>query len=127
MLSPKRPLLLATAFALAMPTFTALADDEPEHFEGEPSRTLEEALSNLTTYNKKLEKLLEGEMTPEKMGEIHILTYTLENALERIEDEVDELADTLEEVHKASERAEDDTVMQKGKLYLEGSGKLLRK
>ena len=127
MLPRKRPLLLATAFVLAIPTFTAQADDDmPEHFEGEPSRTLEEAFDNLGVYNKKLEKLLDGEMTPEKMGEIHVLTYTLENALQRIEDDVDDLAEALEEVHKASERAEDDTVMQKGKIYLEGSNKLIR-
>ncbi|MDR9437237.1 MAG: DUF6746 family protein [Thiohalophilus sp.] len=127
MLFLKRPLLLATAFALVIPTFSAQADDDmPEHFEGEPSRTLEEAFKNLGVYNKKLEKLLDGEMTPKKMGEIHILTYTLENALKRIEDDVEDLAETLEEVHKASERAEDDTVMDKGKIYLEESGKLIR-
>ncbi|TDY02623.1 DUF6746 family protein [Thiohalophilus thiocyanatoxydans] len=126
MLSNKRPLLFAAAFALVMPTFSAQADDEPEHFEGEPSRTLEEALNNLSVYNKKLEKLLDSGMTPEKMGEVHQLTYTLENALKRIEDEVDDLAETLEEVHLASERAEDDTVMEKGKIYLDGSGKLIR-
>ncbi|MFP3874316.1 MAG: DUF6746 family protein [Thiohalophilus sp.] len=126
MLSNKHSLLLAATFVLAMPAFTAQADDEPEHFEGEPSRTLDEALKNLAIYNKKLEQILEGEMTPEKMGEVHVLTYTLEEALERIEDEVDDLAETLEEVHKASERAEDDTVMEKGKIYLEGSNKLVR-
>ncbi|MDY6979530.1 MAG: DUF6746 family protein [Pseudomonadota bacterium] len=126
MLANTRPLLLASIFALTLPTFSVNADDEPEHFEGEPSRTLDEAFRNLAVYNKKLAKLLDGEMTPEKMGEIHILTYTLENALERIEDEVDDLAERLEEVHKASERAQDATVIQKGKIYLEGSGKLLR-
>ncbi|MFO8024055.1 DUF6746 family protein [Thiohalophilus sp.] len=127
MLFREHPLLLAAAIILTIPAFTAQADDDmPEHFEGEPSRTLDEAFKNLTVYNKKLDKLLAGEMTPEKMGEIHILTYTLENALARIEDEVEELAETLEEVHQASERAEDDTVIQKGKIYLEGSSKLIR-
>ena len=119
-------LLLAATLALIVPAYSVHADDKPEHFEGKPSRTLDEALDNLGAYNKKLEKLLEGKMTPEKMGEIHILTYTLENALQRIDDEVDELAETLEEVHKASERAGADIVMKKSRIYLEGSNKFVR-
>lgn len=92
--------------------------DEVEHFEGEPSETLEQAVSNFEEYNQKLEQILEGDLTPEAMNEVHQLTYTLENALGKINEEFDTLADTLESIHLASERADSDTVKTSGEEYL---------
>lgn len=111
----------ATSLLIASP---AMASD-PEHFKGEPSDTLEQAVANFSEYNGKLEQVLADELTPEAMNEVHRLTYTLETALEKLEDELDELKDTLETVHKASERADADTVRSAGERYLTSSRKII--
>ncbi|NIQ08568.1 MAG: hypothetical protein GWO08_00980, partial [Gammaproteobacteria bacterium] len=70
--------------------------ERPDHFRGEPAATLEEAFENLVTYNRKLERLLDSKLTLQTMAEVHQITYTLENALQKINSEVDDLAETLE-------------------------------
>lgn len=107
---------------------TALADDDqrPNHFKGEPSETLEQAVANFSTYNQQLNELLKGELTAEKMGEIHQLTYTLENALGKINDEMDELADVLEEVHLGSETMDQPRVSENGEKYLNNAAKVIK-
>ncbi|MDT7525066.1 MAG: DUF6746 family protein [Pseudidiomarina maritima] len=115
--------ILASGVAFA-PASQA-SDDRPDHFKGKPSENLEQALDNLREYNKKLAEVLNGELTPQKMGEIHQLTYTLEVALQRLETEVDDLQDVLEEVHKGSEHMDFDKVKKNGKQYLQTSGKIV--
>ncbi|MDX1557936.1 MAG: DUF6746 family protein [Marinobacter sp.] len=99
--------------------------NEVEHFEGKTSETLDQAVSNFKEYNQKLEQILEGELTPEAMNEVHQLTYTLENALGKINDEFDTLAETLESIHLASERADSDTVKSSGEEYLDVSRQVM--
>lgn len=119
--------LLSASLAFAMPGLVFADDDRPDHFEGEPSKTLEQAVRNFSEYNQKLARILEkGELGPEELYRVHNLTYTLENALEKIEDELDELEDVLEEVHKASERADADTVSTQGKRYLDKAQTLIK-
>ena len=113
----------ATSLLIAAP---AMADDDVNHYKGEPANTLEQAVANFSEYNTKLEKILAGELTPETMNDVHQLTYTLENALEKMDDELDELAETLERVHKASETSDDATVRSAGKQYLETSRKIVK-
>ena len=60
------------------------------------------------------------------MAEIHQLTYTLEVALEKLDDEVDRLKDQLEEVHKGSEMMEFDRVRDNAERYLTTSKKLIK-
>ncbi len=120
-----RPLLIAAALSFTLPGF-ASEDKRPGHFKGKPSPTLEEAFDNLASYNRKLETLLAGELTPQVMAEIHQTTYTLENALKKIESEVDDLAETLEEVHLASESNDTATTSNKGRVYLGVAQKLAR-
>ena len=108
---------------------SAVASDSkrPDHFKGETSATLEQALANLTSYNAKLQAILaKGQLEPADMAEIHQLTYTLEVALEKLDDEIDTLKDVLEEVHKGSEMMQFDRVLDNGKRYLETSHKLLK-
>lgn len=112
-------LAFLTCAALTIP-MASLAEDV-EHFKGKQSATLEAAIANFSEYNNKLEKILEGELTPEAMNEVHQLTYTLENALGKINEEFDGLAVTLEEIHLASERADTEGVANHGKRYLETS------
>lgn len=100
-------------------------DDRPDHFKGEPSRTLEEALHNFSEANARLAEIVEQD-NPDTQAvfEVHKLTYTLENALEKIRDEMEELAEVLEEVHLASERNDGETVTARGKVYLETARKI---
>ena len=53
------------------------------------------------------------------MTKVHELTYTLENALAKINDELGKLAVTLEEVHLASEKYDADAVRDHGDAYME--------
>lgn len=108
------------ALGLAVPGLSGAA--EVDHYEGEPSRNMEEALSNLTEYNRKLEKILEKEeLTAADMERVHQLTYTLEKALARINSELTDVAATLEQVHLNSERQEREAVTRHGGKYLEGT------
>lgn len=119
-------LLAAPLLAFGL-SATALADERPDHFEGEKAATLDEALSHLATYNAELEAILaRDELGPEDTAKIHELTYTLENALERIDAEVEAMAESLEEVHVASERYQVETVRTQGRRYLDASSKLAR-
>ena len=110
--------------ALAFSGLTVASD--VDHFEGKASDTLPQAVANFSEYNDKLEAVLEGELTPEAMNEVHRLTYTLENAIARMSEELDSLAETLEEVHLASESADTETVSEQGPAYLEKSRDLVK-
>ncbi len=50
-----------------------------------------------------------------------MLTYTLENALQRIDQEVDAMAISLEEVHLGSETLDQERVSSNGAAYLEAA------
>lgn len=121
--------LTLTALLTAMLAMPVLADDEEkpgEHFEGEPSATLAEAVANFSKYNEELADLLaEGELSMRDIGEIHILTYNLENALEKISEEVEEMAEVLEEVHLGSEKGNVERVRSNGEIYLESAHTLI--
>ena len=122
--------LLPSAVLLAIFAVSAVAyDDHQErvdHYEGLPAETLEDAVKNFSEYNRKLEAVLDkGELTAEDLDTIHRLTYTLENALEKINEEFSALADTLEEVHVASETTDYETVKTKGQKYLSVARQLI--
>ncbi len=121
-------LLFSASLAFATPGILFASDDDrPDHFKGEPSKTLEQAVRNFSEYNQKLAGMLEkNELNAEDLYTVHNLTYTLENALEKIEDELEELEEVLEEVHKASERADADTVSTRGKVYLDKAQALIK-
>lgn len=122
------PLLTALTLSLtltAAPAFASDDDKRPDHFKGKPSETLEQALDNLREYNAKLAEVMTGELNPQKMAEIHQLTYTLEVALQRLDKEVDDLQDVLEDVHKGSEHMDFDKVTKNAKQYLDTSNKIV--
>ncbi len=117
--------LLAAVVTLGVAPL-AWAEERPEHFEGKPAETLEQAVANFSEYNAKLAELLAQEkLSPADLHKVHQLTYTLENALARINDEFDGLADTLEAVHLASESADAETVKTQGRLYLDTAGQVI--
>lgn len=106
------------ALCLSSCLFTLQASERPDHYQAKASDTLAQAVANFSTYNQKLQRLLDSELTPERMVEIHEITYTLEVALERIHTETGKLKDTLEEVHIASEQMNSATVKAQGTAYL---------
>lgn len=109
---------LAITLALAFSTHS-IAQERVDHFKGLPSPDLATAVINFSQYNDKLADKLKGELTPSALAEIHQLTYTLEIALEKISNEVKALADTLEEVHIASETAQPEKLAEEGKKYMQ--------
>ena len=99
---------------------------EADHFEGKPAPNLKQAVANLRAYSKKLESRLNGdELSAEDMHAIHEMSYTLENALQRVDQELDTIAENLEAVHLASERADHATVTDKGRTYMKDVNLLL--
>ncbi len=97
-----------------------------QHFKGLPAPDLATAVANFSEYNTRLEAKLASKLTDEDLAEIHELTYTLENALEKIEDELEELAETLEEVHVASENFDREKLKKNGDVYLQVSRTIIK-
>ncbi|WP_111642525.1 DUF6746 family protein [Marinimicrobium alkaliphilum] len=91
--------------------------DRVDHFKGKSAETLTEAVENFATYNRRLASLLDQELSDARLVEIHELTYTLENALEKINAEMTVLADTLEELHVASETFDREALAAAGERY----------
>ncbi|CAH1044683.1 DUF6746 family protein [Halomonas sp. TD01] len=121
----KRTASLLLAGLLSSGLVVASDNERPDHFEGQSSDTLEQAIENLTEGNQQLAELLsQDEITDTQMGEIHMLTYTLENALQKVDEEVDAMAVLLEEVHLGSETLDQERVASNGERYLEASSLL---
>lgn len=104
--------------SFASPAWASGGGDRTAHFEAKPSGTLTEAVANFAEYNDKLRAILDGKVTDADMADVHQLTYTLENALKKINEEMAGLAVTLEEVHLASEKLDRDAVLTHGRAYL---------
>lgn len=98
---------------------------EVQHYKAEPAPNLEAAVENLREYNKKLEQHLDQEMTVENMEKIHQLSYTLENALKRMDKDLDNIASVLEGMHLASEARNEQKVEGNAETYLENMNMIL--
>jgi len=108
------------AAALSFGVATMAKAEEVEHFKGESVDSLQEAVTHFKRYNQRLETLLKKDsMSAEDVTNVHELTYTLENALAKINQELAKLAATLEEVHVASEKYDADAVHEHGEAYME--------
>jgi len=104
----------------------AHAEERPSHYKGLPADTLDDAVKNFSEYNRKLETLLANDsLSPDEVVTIHELTYTLRNALHKIDEELETLEETLEELHEASETINTETVLTKGREYLSVSRKII--
>jgi hypothetical protein len=99
--------------------------EEIDHYEGEPSETLQQAVENFSDYNAKLEEVLALEtLSMADMQQVHEYTYTLERALAKMREDMGALAITLEEVHQASEREETEALRAVARRYLEAAAPL---
>lgn len=104
-----------------------MADERVDHFKGLPAESLEVAVNNLTAYNQELQSLLAAELDQAALTRVHNVTYTLENALHKVQEEMQVLAETLEELHLASERYSAEAVSGHGQAYLEQAARVLPK
>ncbi len=107
-------------------TAGAIAEEQTGHFKGLAAPDLATAVSNFSDYNNRLETALSGDLSDADLVTIHQLTYTLENALEKINVDLEELAQTLEKVHVASETFNRDALKQAGPAYLQTSRTVIK-
>ncbi|MFZ7096096.1 DUF6746 family protein [Luteimonas dalianensis] len=105
------------AAAVGFASAAGAQDERISHYSGEPADSTAQALANLAGYNARLQALLAEDEVD--LHTVHELTYTLENALQRLQADLAEAAEALEEVHLASEAADADTVKSRGGDYLE--------
>ena len=112
---------LKGVLAVSLMTISSLgmASDD-RHFHGERVDSLSQAVKVFSEQNKKFAAMLEkGSISLKEMGDIHQMTYSMENALRKIKREVDEMEYLLEEVHEASEHGGNQKVLEDGRKYLE--------
>ena len=84
-------------------------------------------MSKFSEYNDKLAAILSKDtLSPQEMQQIHELTYTLENALEQINESFTKLAITLEAVHVGSETGDVETIKTQGSQYLNTARQLIK-
>lgn len=96
--------IVATSAAIALGFSLSATAGEVDHYAPVPSETLAEAIENFVTYNRKMKEVLARDpLTVQDMEEVHELTYTIELALARINEELGALPVLLEEVHLSSE------------------------
>jgi len=104
---------------------TVLAEQRPDHYEGKTADTIDAALTNLAETNALIADLVaDGDVDAAEHTELHRLTYTTENALLKISEELEALKASLELVHKASEGFDSDTVLTQVPDYLRQSQRL---
>jgi len=110
-----------TAIVFAASAFAGpVLADEVQHYRAKPSETLEEAVNNFSEYNKLLSEVLaKEELSQSDMERVHELSYTLEVALAKINEEMTGIVDTLEEVHLSSEQYNEAKLRGVGQVYLE--------
>ena len=122
MINPSRtPLVFVTALALGLVAATASsASDRVEHYEARSAATLEEAVAIFVEFSDALKTVLEREpLEAADLEAVHEITYTLENALERMRGDLAELADIVEALHLASEDHDEAATREQGAAYLE--------
>ena len=118
---------LATALAFAPAAF---ADDKaPErvsHYQGKQANDVGEAIANLREGNARLKELLSGGVSEYDMQDIHNVSYTLEEAVARLREELGVIADDLENMHFYSEGYKRDDVLEYGNAYLNGIERIVK-
>lgn len=129
----KRLTAAVLTFGLIAGANPALADgdgadhsrDTAQHYEAKPAPNLEAAVKNLRAYNQRLEEHLNQEMTVENLEKIHQLSYTLENALQQMDEDLENIASVLEGMHLASEKRNEETVKGNAETYLKNMNMIL--
>jgi predicted RNase H-like HicB family nuclease len=111
---------------LGSTAFASGPGEQYRHFTAQSAENLPQAVANFSEYNNKLQAVLDGPLTDADIATVHELTYTLEDALEKINSALEELAETLEAVHQASEKLDREAVLKNGRDYLEVSRQVIK-
>jgi len=120
--------LFAVFFGLSFALLAVADEQRADHFSGKAAANLQQAVANFSVYNQHLAEILKrDELKPEDMVKIHEMSYTLENALRKINEEMSALEATLERVHLGSESMDFETVKTEGKRYLSVANQVVRK
>lgn len=123
-----KKLLIATASLMFFTAVNVQADEKYSHFPSLKADNTSAALCNLSKYNEKLQAIVNKQkLTTEDMVKVHELTYTLENAVQRLQKDLDTIAVDLEKVHKASEHLDQSTIKGSGDKYLTATSLVLAK
>lgn len=125
-------LLLASlfSFGIAHATDAELGVDEAElepelieqleATEGQPIETLKQAVDALALNNDLLEVLLDKpEMTESDLAIIQRLTETIENALHKVDEELDIMIEQVLEVRAGADGQEHERIRDSGQDYLQ--------
>ena len=100
-------------------TGNAFAGERADHYKGKVPKSLDQAMSYLRSHNAQLNTLLKTEkLSPQQLDEIHQMTYTMENAIKKLKNEVTVISDSLEALHKASETGKTKITKNLGEKYL---------
>ncbi|ENO78500.1 hypothetical protein B447_14319 [Thauera sp. 27] len=126
----KQTLASITLGALTVVSSAALANDAApanrvSHYQAQQAESIAQTMANLREANAKLRALLAGEVGEYDIHDIHSLSYTLEDSLARIAEEVKQLHNTVADMHFASEGLKRDAVIDFGTAYLEGIDKIV--
>lgn len=122
-----KEVLTVTALLWGANLSVAQADERIEHYQALPAESLEQAMTNLKSHSRELENLIaSGDLSEQDMVKIHELTYTLENALQRLLAEMNDTAEVLEEVHLGSETMNRQRVLDNAQRYLQSVNTLLQ-
>lgn len=90
------------------------------HFPSVASASVAEAQCNLAKYNASLQDIINlPKLTVTDMLSVHELTYTLEQAIQRLQVSLADVAEELEKVHKASEHLDPNIIVSSGQIYQE--------
>lgn len=122
----KKLLLSAVSISfLVAPTLSA--DEDYDHFPALQAPDTSVAICNLNNFNAKLQAILnKPQIGVEDMVKVHELTYTLENAVQRLQQDLVVIADDLERAHKASESLQQDMLRTSSNAYLSALELLLQ-
>lgn len=121
-------LALGTLVGLSGPAHAndAQAANRVAHYAAQQADSIEQTMKNLRETNAKLKELLAGEVGEYDIHDIHSLSYTLEDSLTRIADEIKQLHNTVADMHFASEGLKREAVIDYGAAYLAGIERLIQ-
>lgn len=106
-------------------TSAAFANNDTSHYDAEIIKDSAHAVNILKDAEGKIFKTLSlPELSSSEFEELHQLSYSMEAAIEKIEDEelysetiIDPLEDVIEEIHEASEDYEKNELIEASKEY----------
>ncbi|NMP17325.1 DUF6746 family protein [Thalassotalea sp. Y01] len=121
-----KTLMTMATGAVLFASLNTMAEQKYQHFDSLDAPNTEVALCNLQQFNAKLAALTnKQQLTAEEMVKVHELTYTLENAVIRLQKDLDNIAVELEKVHLASESLDQKTIQESGDKYLNATNLII--